>query len=41
MSAAQAIGLIVVFILLLLGWFAQELAVGAPESTRREREPRG
>jgi hypothetical protein len=41
MSAAQAIGLIVVFLVLLLGWFAQELAVGAPDRSQREREPRG
>jgi hypothetical protein len=41
MSAAQAIGLIVVFLVLLVGWFAQELAVGASDATRRERERHG
>jgi len=29
MSAAQAIGLIVLLLVLLLGWFGQELAAGA------------
>jgi hypothetical protein len=33
--------LIVVFVVLLLGWLAQELAVGAPDASRRERERRG
>jgi hypothetical protein len=41
MSAAQAIGLIVVLLVLLLGWFAQELAVGATDASQRERERRG
>ena len=41
MSAAQAIGLIVVLLVLLLGWFAQELAVSAPHRERRGGEQQG
>jgi hypothetical protein len=37
MSAAQAIGLIVVLLVLLLTWFGQELAASAPRDKRGRR----
>jgi hypothetical protein len=36
MSAAQAIGLVVVLVVLLLAWFGQELAVTSQRDERRE-----